>query len=176
LPAIVIELAFNLKQDREIYFARHLFTFLFFCVGVLAVYKMAARRFGDWRIGLIAATFLILSPRIFADAFYNSKDLVFLSVFAIAMNTTVSFVIKPNWKSAMLHGLACAIAIDTRLMAVIIPALTIIVLGINSGVASNSVTESSSTSYPKYLYNCFIVSILRVPPSLSPSRKADSSR
>ena len=30
LPAIVIELAFNLKQDREIYFARHLFTFLFF--------------------------------------------------------------------------------------------------------------------------------------------------
>ena len=86
---------------------------------------MAERRFNDWRIGLLAATFLILSPRIFADAFYNSKDLVFLSVFAIAMNTTIAFVIRPSWKTALFHALACAIAIDTRLMASLIPLVTI---------------------------------------------------
>jgi len=159
LPAIVIELAFNLKQDRDIYFARHLFNFLFFCAGVLAVYKMAARRFSDWRIGLIAATFLILSPRIFADAFYNSKDLVFLSVFAIAMNTTISFVIKPNWKGAILHGLVCAIAIDTRLMAVIIPALTIIVLGIKTLKEESGLTKLLS-NIALFLFTCAIFTIL----------------
>lgn len=128
VPAMVMELVLGIKEERKIYFARHLLTFLFFCGGVFAVYKMAARRFNDWRIGLLAATFLILSPRIFADAFYNSKDLVFLSVFAIAMNTAIGFLIKPNWKTALIHGLACAVAIDTRLMAVIIPALTIIIM------------------------------------------------
>lgn len=130
LPAAFLEHALDLKQERDIYHTRHLFTFLFFLAGVFAVYRMAQRRFNDWRIGLIAATFLILSPRIFADAFYNDKDLVFLAVFAIAMNTSISFLVKPNWKTAFIHGLACAVAIDARLMAVIIPALTVFVLAL----------------------------------------------
>ena len=125
VPAAFMEHVFNLKQEREIYLARHFLTFLFFISGVYAVYHMAERRFNDWRIGLLAATFLILSPRIFADAFYNSKDLVFLSVFAIAMNTTIAFVIRPSWKTALFHALPCAIAIDTRLMASLIPLVTI---------------------------------------------------
>jgi hypothetical protein len=130
LPAAYMEHAFDLKQERDIYHARHLLTFLFFLAGVFAVYRMAQRRFNDWRIGLLAATFLILSPRIFADAFYNDKDLVFLSVFAIAMNTSIGFLLKPNFKTAFIHGLACAVAIDARLMAVIIPALTVCVLAL----------------------------------------------
>ncbi|MBU3604089.1 glycosyltransferase family 39 protein [Polynucleobacter sp. AP-Kaivos-20-H2] len=132
VPAALMEHVFNLKQEREIYLARHFLTFLFFIGGVYAVYRMAERRFNDWRIGLLAATFLILSPRIFADAFYNSKDLVFLSVFAIAMNTTVAFVIRPSWKTAIFHALACAIAIDVRIMAIIIPLITIAILFIKS--------------------------------------------
>lgn len=130
LPAAFMEHALDLKQERDIYHARHLLTFLFFLAGVFAVYRMAQRRFNDWRIGLLAATFLILSPRIFADAFYNDKDLVFLSVFAIAMNTSIAFLVKPSWKTAIVNGLACAIAIDARLMAVIIPALTVGVFGL----------------------------------------------
>jgi hypothetical protein len=130
LPAAFMEHVLDLRQERDIYHARHLLTFLFFFAGVFAVYRMAQRRFNDWRIGLFAATFLILSPRIFADAFYNDKDLVFLSVFAIAMNTSIGFLVKPNWKTAFIHGLACAAAIDARLMAVIIPALTVLVLAL----------------------------------------------
>lgn len=145
LPAAFMEHALDLKQERDIYHARHLLTFLFFFAGVFAVYRMAQRRFNDWRVGLLAATFLILSPRIFADAFYNDKDLVFLSVFAIAMNTSIGFLIKPNWKTAFIHGVACAIAIDARLMAVIIPALTLIVMGIkvlkNQGDPKNSALQ-----------------------------------
>lgn len=130
LPAAYMEHVFDLKQERDIYHARHLLTFLFFLAGVFAVYRMAQRRFNDWRIGLLAATFLILSPRIFADAFYNDKDLVFLSVFAIAMNTSIGFLLKPRLKTAVISGVACAIAIDARIMAIIIPALTVFVFAL----------------------------------------------
>lgn len=130
LPAAYMEHVLDLKQERDIYHARHLLTFLFFLAGVFAVYRMAQRRFNDWRIGLLAVSFLILSPRIFADAFYNDKDLVFLSVFAIAMNTSISFLLKPSLKTALINGIACAIAIDARIMAVIIPMLTISIMGI----------------------------------------------
>lgn len=141
LPAAFMEHALDLKQERDIYHARHLLTFFFFLAGVFAVYRMAERRFNDWRIGLLAATFLILSPRIFADAFYNDKDLVFLSVFAIAMNTSISFLLKPSLKTALINGIACAIAIDARIMAVIIPVLTISIMGIKVLKAEVSVRK-----------------------------------
>lgn len=141
VPAAFMEHFFGIKAEREIYLGRHLLTFLFFFAGVLAVYRMAERRFGDWRIGLLAATLLILSPRIFADAFYNSKDLVFLSVFAIAMNTCIAFLLNPNWRTATIHGLTCALAIDTRLMAVIIPAMTIAILLVSTIKAKISPTK-----------------------------------
>jgi 4-amino-4-deoxy-L-arabinose transferase-like glycosyltransferase len=44
-------------------------TFLFFSLGVLAVFGIATMRFGDYRAGLLAAAFIILSPRFFAESF-----------------------------------------------------------------------------------------------------------
>ena len=128
LPAVLLEYIFNLKNERDIYFARHLLNFLFFFAGVVAVYKMAKRRYFDWRIGILAATFLIISPRFFAESFYNSKDLVFLSVFAIALNTEIAFILQPNLRKAIIHGFATAVAIDTRIMGIIILVSTLIVL------------------------------------------------
>jgi hypothetical protein len=159
LPAAYMEHIFDLKQERDIYHARHLLTFLFFLAGVFAVYRMAQRRFNDWRIGLLAATFLILSPRIFADAFYNDKDLVFLSVFAIAMNTSISFLLKPSLKTALINGIACAIAIDARIMAVIIPVLASSLMGI--GILKSETTARNGFFYLIiFLLSCIGFTIL----------------
>jgi hypothetical protein len=120
----------NDGDERKIYFFRHLLTFLVNLVGVVAVYHLAKRRFNDWRIGLLAATFLVLSPRFFAESFYNSKDVVFMSFFALSTYTAISFILKPTWKNAIWHSLATAIAIDVRIMAIVIPAMTILMLGL----------------------------------------------
>ena len=69
LPAVALERLLGIGNDgdeRKIYFFRHLLTFLVNLLGVVAVYNLAKRRFSDWRIGLLAATFLVLSPRFFA--------------------------------------------------------------------------------------------------------------
>lgn len=159
LPAAYMEHVLDLKQERDIYHARHLLTFLFFLAGVFALYRMAQRRFNDWRIGLLAVSFLILSPRIFADAFYNDKDLVFLSVFAIAMNTSISFLLKPSLKTALINGIACAIAIDARIMAVIIPMLTISIMGIKVLKAEVSF-HKGFLCLAIFLIACFVCTIL----------------
>src|SRR5262249_42920418 len=106
----------------------HLLTFLVALAGIYAVQRMAERRFSDWRIGLLAALFLVLTPRLFAESFYNSKDVVFMALFAIAMNTTIAFVLKPSFKTAFLHALASAVAIDVRIMAVILPPAPVAIL------------------------------------------------
>ena len=111
--------------SRDAYYFRHLLTFLVFYVAVYFFYRLIRLRYDSWRMGLLGATFLILSPRIFGDSFFNDKDLVFLSVFLIGIYTLVQFILKPSWRNALWHALACAIAIDVRLMAVLLPAATL---------------------------------------------------
>jgi hypothetical protein len=127
-PAFALEHLFQLKDSRDIFMFRHLLTFLVFFCGVCAVYSLARRRFLDWRIGLLSALFLVLTPRFFAEAFYNCKDIVFMAVFAIGMNTTISFVLRPGIKAALVHALATAVAIDVRIMAVLLILVSAVLL------------------------------------------------
>jgi hypothetical protein len=127
LPAEFLIKAFSFN-DVNPYFFRHLLTFLCFYVAVYFFYKLVKLRYQDWRIGLIGATLLVLNPRIFGDSFFNDKDLVFMSAFAIGIYTLVRFVLKPGVMTGLWHALACAIAIDLRLMAVILPAATVVAL------------------------------------------------
>jgi len=118
----------QLEDEQQAYYFRHLFTFLIVLLGAFAIFSLANRRYNDWRIGLLAVTFFILSPRFFAESFYNSKDLVLLAFFAFAMNTLIVFVLRPQISTALLHSLATALAMNIRLMAIVIPMMTIAIL------------------------------------------------
>jgi len=67
---------------------------------------------------------MICSPRIFAESFYNSKDVVFLACCAIATHTLIQFLQRPSLGRVIIHGIISAIAIDIRIAAVIFPLLT----------------------------------------------------
>ena len=127
-PAFALEQLLRLTDYRDIYMFRHLLIFLASLGGVWAVYSLSCRRFSNWRIGLLSALFLVLTPRLFAESFYNSKDIVFMAAFAVAMNTTISLVLKPSMKTALLNALASAFAIDVRLMALLLPIVSVAVL------------------------------------------------
>lgn len=127
-PAFALEHILGLKDSRDIFIFRHLLTFLVSFAGVYAVYRLSRRRFSDWRIGLLSALFLVLSPRLFADSFYNDKDVVFMALFAVAMNTTVSFVLRPRITTALVNALATAVAIDVRVMALLLAVVSVTLL------------------------------------------------
>jgi hypothetical protein len=129
-PAVALEALLGLSDKRDIFMLRHLLTFLVCFAGAIALYGLAARRFSDWRLGLLAVLLLALSPRLFAESFYNSKDAVFMAAFAIALNTAVAFVLSPGIRTALLHAVATGFAIDIRIMAVILPAASIAILAL----------------------------------------------
>lgn len=124
LPLIFIERHFKLGSSREIYLTRHLTTFLLFFISSIFFFFLCANSFGSWKMGLLGSTFLILSPRIFAHAFYNSKDLAFLSVFIISIFTLTQFLEKKTVFWATLHALASAISIDIRVVGIFVVFLT----------------------------------------------------
>ena len=112
------------------YRLRHLLIFLVFALGgVGATYRLATRYTHNWRWGLAAAGALVLSPRLFAEAFYNAQDIVFLALFAVAMLTLVRLVARPGAGRAVVHGLACAAAIDVRIGGGLLVVFTLLALG-----------------------------------------------
>jgi hypothetical protein len=64
-------------------------------------------------------------PRLFAHSFFNPKDIPFLVSCILAVFSMIRFLDRPGLKWAFWHGLACALAIDIRIIGIIFPALTI---------------------------------------------------
>ncbi len=121
LILVFIQKAFNLTDTRDVYLVRHFVTFLSFFIGVIFFYFLCKRCFKSWKIALTGCIFLVLSPRIFADSFYNSKDLPFLVSFIIGMYALLVYHEKPTHKTAILFALASAFSIDTRVLGIILP-------------------------------------------------------
>lgn len=124
LPAAVVGHLLELNDGRSILLLRHFLTFVYFFIGTIFFYLLCKRLFSSTWMGLLGAVVLVLSPRIFADAFYNSKDLPNLSVFIIAMYTLVRFSDEENSKWMAIHAFASALAIGIRLTSFLVPAFT----------------------------------------------------
>ncbi len=112
-------------NPRATFLMRHLVTFLLFYTGVFFFYLLCRDRFRSWKIGLLGSLFLILSPRIFAHSFYNSKDIPFLALFIISIYTLVKYLDNRTLYRAAVHALASALLIDIRILGIIIPFLTV---------------------------------------------------
>lgn len=123
-PLVMVEKLLHVSSSQQIYYLRHLLTFLFFFISVVFFYKIALDRFGSG-IAFLGTIFLVLSPRIFADSFYNSKDLGLLSGMIIAIFTLISFTKKPSLPNVIFHSIACAFVVDIRLPALIILPITL---------------------------------------------------
>ncbi len=126
LLLIFCERVLKLEDSRDIFLMRHLFTFLAFYLGVIFFYLLNRYYFNSWKIGLLGSLFLIVSPRIFAHSFYNSRDLFALSMFIISMYTLVKYLDKKTWFRALWFALTSAILINIRMVGVLVPFLAFI--------------------------------------------------
>ncbi len=120
-----VERAHGSGDEREIFVLRHRATFIAFWSGIVAFYFVLRRALGDGWLALLGSIALALVPRLFADSFYNSKDAVLAALFAIAMLTGLRFHERPSTGRALVHALVCGIAIDVRLVSLLLPALTL---------------------------------------------------
>ena len=128
LTLAIIERIGGMADPRTIYLMRHFCTFFLFYVSVWFFYLLSRHHFQNRMIALLGCVMLVISPRIFADAFYNPVDLPLLSLFIISMYTIVKFVEQKTWLSATVHALATACTIDMRVVGILLPALTVLYL------------------------------------------------
>ena len=128
-PTVLFEYFTNFRYDiSSIFKLRHLWTFLNFYISVLFFNLLLYQRFRNRLISLLGTCFLIISPRIFADAFYNIKDLMFLSWFIIGLFFLYRFIHHPTKRNSLILAIVIALASNIRIVGFILLIVTCIYL------------------------------------------------
>jgi len=121
----IISRLFTSDTPRAYMLTRHLLIYSAFVLGVWSLYCLGRNRFNSWRFGLAGALALVLSPRLFAEGFYNGKDIVFLTLFALGMLFLTQLLERPTVTRAALLGVATGLAIDVRILGLLLVAFTL---------------------------------------------------
>ena len=118
LLSAFIESKFNIKDSQSSFHLKHLLNFLTFFCSSIVFYKLLKIRFKNIYLPLIGAIFFITSPRIFAESFYNCKDIIFMSFSVFSLFFCLKFLKKKKIKHLLLFSLFAAIATDIRIMGI----------------------------------------------------------
>lgn len=113
------------SPSRLMYLSRHFWTFMAFYAGVVAFYFLVKRIFGNKLIAIFGCAILVAQPRIFADSFYNSKDIPFLAASIVCVYWLVRSLERPVWLNVLGLAITSAGAIGIRIAGVYLVALAI---------------------------------------------------
>ena len=160
-----VELARGLTDGADIWFLRHLLTFLMFFCTVAAFYRIAQRRFEDWKLPLLGSVMFFLSPRVFAHGFYNPKDVPAMFLFTLSIWTLLIFFGKKNWRTLLSHIICTAVLIGVRPFGWMLPVFAMVFLWaethsrkdalITAGVYFLTLALALALSWPLLWYGLF---------------------
>lgn len=117
LPAYVIERLFFKDDLSGAFKARHLLNFLYVYVGLTCLY-LALKRIISKSAGIIAVGIFLLSPRLFAESFYNGKDLIVVAFAMVNLWTLTRYLTTESTISLILHAFSSALIVDTRIIGI----------------------------------------------------------
>ena len=122
LPLAIIEYFLNIKDPKNYYHLRHFCNFTIFIISIYFFY-LTLRKYYVFSLSIIGMFMYILSPRIFAEAFYNSKDLIFLSYFCITTYFATNYFENRNLKNLILLSFFIGLTIGSRILGLLIPVI-----------------------------------------------------
>lgn len=124
-PSVDLALLFSerllgLDHGRGVYLAHHLLIHLFFLTGGLFTYLTARRVFGGRLVALFAMLVFLLHPRLYANSFYNSKDISFLVMFALTLFLTHRAMRRGGLPDFILLGVVVGALVHLRITGLIL--------------------------------------------------------
>lgn len=149
----ILERFLGIEEDFvQRYRLRHFMVNILFMLGLVTFYYLLYSKFKQSWIAIFGVVLLAFHPRIFAHSFFNPKDLVLLCFFIFGTGTLYKFLQKPNAYTALFHGIICGLAINTRMPAIFIPAVTVLLL-----IIRFIQTQPNQKKFTYYLFNASLM-------------------
>ena len=124
--SLLTERILGLEDPRHVYLARYVLTHLFFLLGGFCCYLLAFRLSGDRLIALLVMLLFLLSPRLYAHSFFNSKDAVFASAFVMALLFASRAFDRDSVGAYRWCGAAAGLLVNLRIMGVVLFAVVLL--------------------------------------------------
>ena len=118
LPLVFIEDIFDFKLGYQTaFYIRHLYTFIIFFLSLICLYKIIDKYIiKNKKYALIAVLLMVLSPRMYGEAFYNIKDSLFMSMSIINLYFIFKYFKNSSFKNLSLLCFISALVINSRIV------------------------------------------------------------
>jgi hypothetical protein len=128
LPLVMMEKLIGLEDPREIYHFRHLVNIGLFCLACFVFFRMNLKLFTYLKVAIFPTLLLILTPRIFGHAFFNSKDIPFLCMYIFCFHAFHNYLLKPQFKQLALLSVLGGLLINFRIMGILFSSAVIAIM------------------------------------------------
>jgi len=116
VPQIFLSNLLGFNTTKETYEFGHFLNFLIFFISLIFFYKLISKKFNSISFGLFASVALFTTPRIFAESFYNSRDIFFLSLFIFFLYSSYEFMLKRSSKTIFYISLTSSFLIYAKVI------------------------------------------------------------
>ncbi len=122
LPITILEHFNGFRfSSNTIYNIRHFYTFLIYFIAMIYFYLILNRYIlKNKNFSLIGTIFLVISPKIYGDAFYNIKDLMFMSLCIINCYYCMRFLEDSKLKNIIKLSIITAFTMNSRIIGALI--------------------------------------------------------
>ena len=114
---------------------RFLLTHLFFLAGGGFCYLLVLRMFGSRALALLALVLFLLHPRLYANSFFNSKDVPFLVAFMIALYLMHRAFRRDTLGAFILCGVGVGLLVNLRIMGLTLFAAVVVLRALDVALA-----------------------------------------
>lgn len=118
LILLFVEKAVKAQSFRDIFLARHLASNIFFLSGAFSLYVLSFRLFKKQWLAILAFLMIVLSPRLYAHSFFNSKDTPLLAMYAISFMMAEWAFRKDKAVGYWILGLCVGYATSIRILGI----------------------------------------------------------
>lgn len=130
LPMVLVEDINNFQMtDFEIYQMRHLFNFLIYFCGLVALFFIIKDLTKNSIIALVGTAMFYLFPHFFASSYYNIKDMLFIPMFIISCLFMLKTLRTRKAVYLVLFALFTALSTNIRILGIMtVPAALVCML------------------------------------------------
>jgi len=86
VPLTLVEIIVGIEDKKDAFLLRHYTYFIIFFFSLIAFYNILKIRFIKWEYCIIGVLILFLTPRIFANSFYNNNDIPLMAFTIFSVN------------------------------------------------------------------------------------------
>ena len=119
----IIEESFQIKYFKNIYIMRHTLNFIFYFIGYLGYFYFIRLLFPKNNYALILSFFYLLHPRLFAQGFFNPKDSILQTYFALSLIPIARTFLHFQFKDLIWSAITIGITISTKVVSIYLPIL-----------------------------------------------------